>query len=347
MLNKIAKVPGDHLTESKSLLEELGVSVDDSDPLPVTAERPESLADALDQSRMLLQASEEINRSLEAIKSKKGDDIEVQRKDLTAQLVETRGIATEILRMGLGMINSETEGDNVRSARQFLAYTLLQSSRYRDAVVVGNFLSKSAPGTDSGLAGGLIAMNALRSLLLEDESNETLITSLRGLGDYLSKTWPDDPSAAGAKSVLVQLALKNSRWDQAVQLINEMPKSAERGALRRLLGRMMYADSVMASRGDDVAKATTLLSGAEEQLRTGLDAIKGGLVDENSVKAALTLAKIDMKAGKFKAAIGTLNDKTFGPIPISKKLKMDDSAFKSDFVRNRITSFGGRDDRWW
>ena len=341
MLNKIVKIPGEHLAESKKLLEGLGVSVDDSDPLPVSAERPKNLADALNQSRMLLQASEELSRSLKAIKSKKGDAVEAQRSELETQLAETRGIASEILRMGLATINSETDGDNIRSARQFSAYTLLQSGRYRDAVVVGSFLSKSAPGTDAGLAGGLIAMNALRSLLLEDETNETLIGSLRGLGDYLSKTWPNDPSAAGAKSVLVQLALKNSNWDQALQMIGEMPGGGEKGALQRLLGRMMYADSVAASRTDDSARATELLSGSEKQLRAGLKSIQGGLVDENSVKAALTLAKIEIKGGGFQAALKTLNDKTFGPIPISQKLKLEDSGFKSDLYGTELRALVG------
>lgn len=342
MLNAIAKFPGRHAEETKAILADLGVTVDDSDPLPVTAERPKSFDDALEQSRALLKASEELNRGLQALKAQGGNDVESQKQELSEQLSQNRGITAEILRMGLAMINPETDPEDIRSARQFLAYTLFQSGRHRDAMVVGNFLAKSSPGTEPGLAGGLIAMNSLRSLLIEDETNESLIGSMGRLGDFLSSTWPEDESAAGAKGVLVQLALRGSRWDQATALIGEMGEGTEKASLQRLLGRMMYADSIVARRDGDESKSSTLVSTAENQLRSGLKSISGALVDENSIKAALALAKIELKAGKPGAALKTLNHPKYGPVPLSEKLDLDDAAFKSDLYGTELRALVGQ-----
>ena len=330
-LNQIAKIPGPHLDKAKSLLADLGVTVGDDEVEAATASAPESLDDALAKARPLLQAAAELEQQLrgEAGKDELG---------LGDQLAETRGIAIDLLRQGLAMVNNNTDASLANQARQYLALTLLQAEQHHGAVAVGGFLSRIAPGTDAGLNGGLIALNGVRTLLQQNESDEGLAGELSRLANHLSQTWPDNDEAAGAKAVLVQLAMKNGRYDKAESLIGEMPDGPAKGSLQRLLGRVVYADSVQqsASGEDGKAKAVELVGRSEKILTDGLKNIAGNLADADAAKAALTLAKAKLKQGDTAAAIGTLSHPTYGPLTLADKLKIDDESFRSDLYQTQL-----------
>jgi tetratricopeptide (TPR) repeat protein len=341
MLNEIVKVPGKHLEEAKAILSGLGVSVDEDNPVAVKAERPKDFSDALSKSQLLIQAGQELESSLAALEGKEDEESKKQRDEITKQLHENRAVAIEILRQGFTMINAETDGESVRQGRQFMAYTLYQDARYYDAVAVGVFLARSSPGTDIGLVGGQIALKSLSNLLIEDETNQGLMESLSDLDKLLVANWPNDPAASEAKSVLVQLSLKNSDWEQAQKLIGELTASAEKAALERLLGRMLYIDGVKSGQDGEADKSKTLISTAEKYLRSGLSSIEGNLVDENAVRAALTLAKIELRNNQSAAATKTLNDSKFGPVPMSEKLKIKDDAFQADLYGTELRALVG------
>jgi tetratricopeptide (TPR) repeat protein len=341
MLNDIVKVQGKHVDEAKSILSGLGVDVAQNNPLPVKAERPKDFSDALGKAQLLIQAGQELDSSLAALEGKEDEESKKQREEIMKQLRDNRAIAVEILRQGFTMTNAETETDSVRQGHQFMAYTLFQDSRYYDAVAVGTFLARSSPGTEIGLVGGQIALKSLSNLLIEDETNLGLRESLSDLDNLLVTNWPNDPAASEAKSVLVQLSLKNNDWDQSQKLISELPTGAEKAALERLLGRMLYIEGVTSAQAGDADKSANAISTAEKYLRSGLASIEADLVDENTVRAALTLSKIELRNNQSSAAIKTLNDGKFGPVPMSEKLKLTDDGFRADLYGTELRALVG------
>ena len=103
------KSPGLHLEEAKAAARLLLVLIPRKQKLP-TAEPPKSLDEALASARQLLEAGTGIEAALAALKDQgESPDLVQQRKDLNKQLVETRAIAIQILRAGIGMANSRTD----------------------------------------------------------------------------------------------------------------------------------------------------------------------------------------------------------------------------------------------
>ena len=94
-------------------------------------------------------------------------EIRAQIKGNLDQVRENRAIAIQLLRRGLALVTIDSDNELVNQTRQFLSYLLYQQEQYRDAAVVGTFLTYNSPGSEMGLRGGLLALNSLQLLLVE------------------------------------------------------------------------------------------------------------------------------------------------------------------------------------
>ncbi|MEO1614931.1 MAG: hypothetical protein AAFV88_03720, partial [Planctomycetota bacterium] len=316
LLADAKKVPGPHVEETESLLADLGI--ESKAPTMPTAEPPKSFEDAIEKANQILSVSTELEAAIKVLEGQpETDELKKQQADLTKQITESRSIGIQILRNGLVMTTSETPPESIHQARQILAYFLYQSRRYRETLVVGNFLARNAPGTDLGLKGGLMALRSMQILLAEipDEENSGLIRQLESLGEYLGQTWPDNPDAAAAKGMQVRLLLDKGDFASAQAMIEKMPASSERGSFKRLLGRLFWNDSVNARvQEKDEEKSAELVARAKTSLQQGLDEISGALVEAEGVEAALVLAKIHLLQGNSDQALKVLDEETYGPL---------------------------------
>lgn len=340
ILTRIVKFDGPHNDSAKSLLRGLGINVDEDNALPTTADRPESTADAIVKSQQLLQAINQTESVIKTLQSDPSDEAEQQRISLGAVIVEKRATAISLLMQGLAIANRETEIQSVIDARQLLAYALSLSDRHRDAAVVGRSLAKLSPGTATGLSGGLIALGSLQNLLRDQPGNQGLIDQLAALADYLGQTWPDDPKAQSAKSVVVQLSLQNKDFEKAASLIEAMPQSGEKTSLLLLIGRMEYADAITAIRGDQTDKGKSLRRSAERHLAEGLRKIDKSAVDLAAAKAALALAKIQNTRGASTKAVATIDHPVYGPARLVNQVKPD-ANFLSDLYATQLRALVG------
>lgn len=334
LLLKAVRIPGDHVADANDMLASMGIDKNNApdEPLP-TAEDPADFEDALKKAQQLFEASEQYAASISELE--KGGDKE-QLADLEKQLSETRAIAIVILRRGLSMINSESDVDLVNQGRQILTYLLYQAGRYRESSVLGYFLARNAPASEMGLRGGLLSLNSLQMLLKDDTTNGRLISKLENLGAFLSSSWPDDPQAASAKNVLIGLALEGEKWDDARKLVSELPAGPEKARSQRLLGQFMWAEAVAALQKEDDAKADQMMRLGQADLKTGLGGITKGLADQRDLKAALVLAKIDLKFGNAGDAAKTLNHPNYGPVKLIGKLGKPDKAFAIDLYSTQL-----------
>ncbi len=338
LLIAASKVPGEYMEQAKGLLAGMGIQNEVAE-LP-TAEAPDDLDDALAKARELLEASENIAQSLAVLSEQEKPDasIEKQKTELNEQLLQTRSIAIQILRRGLSMVGPGADIETLNQARQFLAYLLYEQHHYRDASVVGTFLAKNAPGTEMGLRGGIVALNSLQLLLTEvpEKDNDGLIAQLEQLGNYLTDTWPNDPKAAGAQGVMVRIALSKDRWDDARKLVEKMPAGSERASFQRLMGQLMWNQSIKARENGDDAEVQRALQQAETFLQQGLDGIPTDLVDPDAAKAALVLVKIHLKRGNIQQAVKVLDHPKYGPKTLLQKQGPPDKSFPSDLYSTEL-----------
>ncbi|MEM6474255.1 MAG: hypothetical protein AAF802_32255, partial [Planctomycetota bacterium] len=317
LLVEAKTVPGPHVKETEVLLADLGIEA--KAPEMPTAEPPKSFDEALEKAGQIVTVGQEMQDALKLLEQEaENPDIEKQKTDLQKEIVESQAIGIQILRNGLVMVTAETSPESIHQARQILAYFLYQSKRYRETLVVGNFLARTAPGTELGLKGGLMALRSMQILLDEipEEENGGLIRQLESLGDYLSKTWPNNPDAAAAKGMQVRLLLNKGDYDAAQSLISKMPAGPERGSFKRLLGRLFWNDSILArTKEKDDKKSAALITRAIESLQEGLGEISGALVEDEALEAALVLAKANLSSSRSREALKILDNETYGPVP--------------------------------
>ena len=344
LLVEANKIPGLREDEVQKLLAEIGIETEE-DPLPVS-EDPKSFEDALMSARQLMQTSETLQSSLAALEQQtsSSESANSELQDLRQQLTETRQITIQMLRRGLAMANSGVEIEQLHQAQQYLAYTLYQTGRWREAAVVGSFLARTAAGTKDGLRGGLLALTSLQKLIAESpqQVNAGLIDQVRSLGEFLAATWPNDPQAAAAQGVMIRLALKSERWDEARQLISDTPPGPEKASFQRLLGQLNWNRSIQARQDNNSEQAAELLLTAQQNLQQGLDSIEGNLVAPDAMQASLILAKTYLRSGDPAAAVKTLDHPKYGPIELLEKFDPPSDRFKSDLYQTELQAVVGQ-----
>ncbi|NND97452.1 MAG: hypothetical protein HKN47_09020 [Pirellulaceae bacterium] len=337
LLNDASKIPGPHLEETKELLAGLGINREEAD-LP-TAEPPKSLQDALDTARTVLQTGQDLEQALAALAGQpENAERKKQKEELQKQIRDMQSIGVQVLRGGLGMINGNTNVDLINQARQFLAFMLYSQKEHRDAAVVGTFLARNSPGTDTGLKGGLMALSSLQHLLAEvpADENDGLLAQLEQLGDYLVKTWPDNPDAAKAQGVRIQLLLQKDDYDAAKTLITNMKSGAERATFQRLLGQMLYVRAINLQIEKKDAEAKSVMDDAAKTLQEGLDGITGNLVAGEAMQAAVVLARIYHEQDKSDQALKILDHPKYGPVELIKTQGPAGANFSGDLYSTEL-----------
>ena len=339
LLVDASKVPGAEAAEAAALLADMGIDVS-ADPEPLPDTKPaESVQDAVDKARRLLTESEAQTKTLALLNQQPGDDPEVikQKSELQQQIEQSRSLAIGLLRSGLSMARPDTAIEELNQARQILAYLLYQQRRYRSSAVVGHFLARVAAGSEIGLQGGLVALNSLQLLLVEDPENSGLANQLQTLGDYLGNTWPDDPKAAAARGTMIKLALRGGRYDEAQELIAQQPDGPEKLASLLLLGRVLWVESVQLRNDNQHADAAEAVAKAGESLLAGLQgADDPDLSNPDLLKSALTLAKVQLQQGDVAEALATLEHESYGPLTRADQQAISDRVLASDLYATEL-----------
>lgn len=346
LLTEAKRVPGDHTDQTDELLAGLGVKPDD-EPLP-TAEDPESVDEAIAIGRQIFESLSTMERSLDLLRRQEGGEGGEAATDgiaeIEAEIKQLQANGMTVLRRGVALIRPDTDDDVALQARQMLAGILYQQGRYRDAAVVGGWIARSSPGTEAGLRNGLLALNAFQRLISRsgDATGRQMLPHVERLGAYLADTWPNDPEAAKARGVMVQLALGNDRWDEAAELIEAMPDGPEKARFRRLLGQLTWNRSLAARRDGDDTRAGELMADAIVQLRSGLAAIEGNATSPGSLQAALVLAKAQLRQNDSQAALATLDHPAYGPVTRLDEVGSPSDSFPEDLYGTELQAVVGQ-----
>ncbi|TWT86349.1 hypothetical protein [Neorhodopirellula pilleata] len=343
LLIDLKKVPGTHVDATTKLLEELGIDSAASEEVAEmpTADDPKSFDEAIASARQLIQSVQTLSDQLAEMKKQdpKSEPVQALEKSIS----EARQTGIVILRRGLAMINQETASDQANEARQFLAFLLLQEQQFRDSFVVGEFLSRFAPGTDVGLRGGLMALSSAQQIISSEGSgNDHWVGQLRTLGAHLVKTWPDDPKAASAQGIMIVMVMEKGDLPEAQKLVDEMPEGTEQAKFRRLLGQLYWNESLRLRGEKKEPQADATLPKAADQLTKGLNGLTDGLAGEEAMKAALVLAKVHLRQDKPDEAVKVIDHPKYGAITLAKKLKEESEDFLFDLYRTELQAVVGQ-----
>ena len=332
-LVKAAKIPGNHLPRVTQQLEDFGIDSSQEDQTLPTAEEPEDFEQGFINAQQLFAANLAVTKSLKEMPE---GDKGKQRLELGKQIAENRAIAIILLRRSLTKINKSTDTNLVNEARNLLTYLLYQAERYHDTIAMGTMLCKQAPGSENGLRGGLFALNAMQMLLREAPSNQTFTSMLANHSEYLIATWPSDPKAAGAKNVMVALAMENRQWQKARDLIEKLDDGPPKAKSQRVLGNLLWVEANEQLRQEHVDEAKKLMEAASKELQRGLDAVKPGLADEKVMREAFVLSRVQLRLDDPVGALKTLDNDNYGATKLASKLGLANDQFASQLYSHEL-----------
>lgn len=321
MLVAATKVPGSHAEEARDLLANIGVDVADENAAPVVA--PKSFAEALAAGREMMDAAKMASLPIQVLKDEiaKGgenvDELKQQLSDAEADVEKRYETASNTIQLGLALTNSEDTQESINQGRFFLAWIESQRARYWEAAVVGEFVARRFPTDALALQSGLVALNAYQSMLqVADESNQaSLMRKIEPLAMFLSEKWPDDPNSASAANLLVQISMLDKRWDDAEKHLVKIPTdSPARAKFQNLLGQFLWNEYQQQNEAGETEKANATLQRSMQQLEAGLKLVQSAGVDNTTLLSALLLAKAKLQNDDAKAALGILENKTYGPL---------------------------------
>lgn len=342
LLRDASKVSGTHLAEVQKLLAGMGIDSEEK-PVPI-AEDPATFGEAFDSMQILVRAVSMLESSRDLLAQQKDNEqIAAQVESLDQEISDKRSAAINLISRGLRLVSSETDADSLNQSRQVLAYLLWQEKRYREAAVVGGYLAYKTPGNRIGLDGGLLALSALQSLA--GSASEEQVAALSGqiseLGSYLAEVWPNDPRAAGAKGVVISLALKMGRWDEAESMIAKMPDGEKKASFQRSFGMNVWNRSIRAKAAGQIEESQEFVKTAETWLVRGLSEVKTSEFDKRAAEAALVLSRVHLKLDQPGKAVADLDNPQSGPLKLLEKLDAPTAKFVSDVYSAELQAVVG------
>ena len=244
-------------------------------------------------------------------------------RELEADAAADRQRALSAIGDALRLSEDTTPLAKLNEVRSSLAFLLWEAGDYLGAAVVGEFLATQYPSDPSAEQAANLAIASLQRLYQasRDAGDDGRFESdrLAGLTESVIKTWPGTKTAAGASSVLVSLALRDNRLDDARRVIGEVAP-ANRPALELQLASAVWEQALRrlaaAEPGERKSIEQEKLSAAE-MLAAAFDQARDQRpATQQLATAALYLAQSHLDAGRPDDAIAVLEDGDVGPLTL-------------------------------
>ncbi len=347
LLVAISKVTGPHEDATRELLAKIGIEKpEESAASTVQVKDVKSLDEAMAVAREYFGANDELDKLNDLLTSQlekdgKKEELEKQLATNNQQMDENRMGIIQVLRKGLSY--GSKDSSLVNQAMKFLAVSLYQRQLFYESAVVGQYLARSAPGDSMGLDGGTVGLSSLQSLLndADDAQTELLVRQIESFSAYLAKTWPDEPLASSSKGIMIQLAIKKERWDDARKLIDGMPAGTDKAKFQRLMGQIVWNRSLMLRQEKKDEEAKALMPQVISDLEAGLNGLSGELIPPDVLSAALILAKADLRTGVAAKALAVLDHEKYGPLKQVDKLGPPNDNYKAELYSAELQAVVG------
>jgi hypothetical protein len=144
------------------------------------------------------------------------------------------------------------------------------------------------------------------------------------LAEFIVRRWPGTEDADAAFGVLVSIAIRNGKTDDAEKLLGQASKQS-RPRLELLLGNALWERYLELSKPNgetptDAEALAKLKASAIKYLKGGTDAASEELsTSDTGAKAALYIVQAHLNDGSYSEAIRLLEDKKSGPLTLVGK----------------------------
>lgn len=206
----------------------------------------------------------------------------------------------------------------VNAVRYYLAWLYWEAGRTEEAAVLGEFVAARYPDGEFGPGAAKIALAAWERMYNEGGS-EFPARKLVEVAQLIASQWPDAPEAASAISILINVALRENRIEQAEELLAKLPEGSRAGA-ELSLGSALWTQYLARTQKSDAAfdpEAAALRDKAEQLLTRGFAVVRDrGLVSQTGAVGALYLVQLLLSRGDASEALEVLEHKTVGPLTL-------------------------------
>ena len=244
----------------------------------------------------------------------------------------------EYYNVAIRLSDEKTTEEDISKIRYILCYLYWAEGDYFRAAILGEYVARMYPKTDSAQKSALLAMEAYKRLYTaveEGDSKAFELARLTAMAEMVATQWPDDSSAETAWLTLfnfkireaydknLSLADRGKNLDAAAAILDKITGGTPQAGVAAIqVGQgywLQYRLSIQepeAQRPDE-EQLKALADKAKSYLNKGVAYSKDGKVDKTVAKAALSLAKILVDDSELEAATKLLEDKHHGPLTLA------------------------------
>ncbi len=262
-------------------------------------------------------ALELMNSSLMAAKVAQQNNPEAVQ-ELNDEAAASKLDAQAALERALDLADEDSPIAEVNAARYYLAWLYWEAGRVEEAAVLGEFVAARYPDGEYGPGAAKIALAAWERLYNEGASKFP-VRKLAEVAQLIASQWPDAPEAASAISILINVALREDRIEQAEELLAKLPEGSRAGA-ELSLGSALWTQYLGLTQKRDAAfdpEAAALRDKAEQLLTRGFAVVRDrGQVSQTGAVGALYLVQLLLSRGDAQGALEVLEHERVGPLTL-------------------------------
>lgn len=271
-------------------------------------------------------ALELMNSSLVAAKVARENNPEAV-DDLERDAAANKQEALRAFEFALDLADSQTPAPELNAARYYLAWLYWEAGRIEDAAVLSEFIATRYGDGEFGPGAAKIALAAWEKLYQQSRAAGAAsnagggfaATKLGELAQVIATRWPDAPESASAVNILISIALRENRVEEAQELLAKLPEGARAGA-ELSLGSALWSQYLAKTEGRDAQfdpPVVALREQAGKLLTSGFAAIrKRGQPSVSAAVGVLYLVQLRLAGGDWQGALDALEDKNVGPLAV-------------------------------
>jgi len=312
--NLVAQAPGPYQNDAKALYRELSGRAGDEAP-------PANFAEARDRGQTALARIQTLEGKISIA------DVMRNAKSVPAYRTEienARREAVELFQLALRLKDDETTLDDLNLVRYYVCFLYYQQGHSYDAAVLGEFLARNYPNSAGARQCAKIALAVYSEKYFDPRNKDREFDNrhMVEIAEYIASRWADEPEAEEAWGVLIDVATREGRLDDAMAILEKIPaESSGRAAAELKAGQAMWSAYLVASAADEgetppAAELNRLVGQARNLLEGGVAAAMKSEGDPTATVAlaALSLAQMDLRAGRAEEAVAWLEEAKVGPL---------------------------------
>ena len=263
--------------------------------------------------------------------------------DLKQQSRDHQESAIRYFESALQFSDEKVPQDDLVAVRYFLSRLYLEVGRTDEAAAIGLQIAEKHPDSPFAPTAAQVTLAVYERLYLAaqaakpaegDEGKAGNLTEarekLQTIAELIVGRWNDSPAAITAANLLISIALRENRFDDADQLLATIP-AASRGAASLNLGGALWTRYLQLSakkRDSSDPDLTTLKDRAAKLLGEGYQALSAkAKVNLSQAADVLYYVQLLLAEGNADQALEVLENPTVGPLA---------QLGKEDFTKNAI-----------